>query len=495
MTDSNPHLAKRRPPSELGRVISMSIPVVLIMTSRALMDIVDFSMVSHLPTDAAQAAILPAQVVMWSYIVLGMGTLSIISTFTSQCLGRGDKEQCGAYAWQMLYLSAAFGLLGLVALPTLPGLIAWLNHAPEVQACELAYARVAVLSAGPTIAAQGLSWFFIGIHRPWIPAWSALEGNVVNIVVSAVLIFGLLGAPAMGIAGAAWGTVAAVSYRATRLAITLLLPKMAEQFGTRRNWRPGRALIVRLLRVGIPCGLQWTSEVVVWAIFINVLVGTFFGTTHQLATNVAWQYLRISFLPTVGVGHAITSLVGRAIGAGAPEQAVRLTRMAVGVTMVYLGTLSIVYFLFGGPLIALFNDQPEVVKLGAQIMICAAVFQLFDALGIAYTSALRGAGDTLWPAVFFVVSQWLIIVGGGWLVATLYPQWGSLGPWWAAATLIIITALYLWWRWHSRAWMRIDIFGDGRQARDTDSVTAEAGDGEDVRSTTRAGQAEAHAQP
>ncbi|HNQ21855.1 MAG TPA: MATE family efflux transporter [Phycisphaerae bacterium] len=176
--------------------------------------------------------------------------------------------------------------------------------------------------------------------------------------------------------------------------------------------------------------------------------------------------MRIAFLPTIGVGHALTALVGKSIGAGQPERALREARIAFIVTTLYMGALSALYLLWGGTLIGWFNDSPEVVRIGAAVMVCAAVFQLFDAAGITYSAALRGAGDTFWPALFFVGSQWSIIVGGGFLAAGLWPQWGSLGPWWASATLIIVTALFLWWRWRSRAWMKIDIFRSRRPRND-----------------------------
>ena len=464
--DHQLQLAERaRHRAEVRGVIRMSLPVVITMTSRAVMDIADFTMISFLPSDAAQAAILPAQVIMWSYIVLGMGTVSIIGTFTSQALGRNQDRACGAYVWQMLYIAVFFGLLGAAFIPTLPRLITALGHAPAVRQAELAYAQVAVLTAGPTIAAAGLGWFFIGIHRPMITMWSALEANVVNIAVSLVLIFGWLGFEPLGIAGAAWGTLAGVSYRALRLTLATLNRSTNARFATRSSWRPSLRTLLRMLRYGGPCGLQWTSEVIVWAIFITVLVGSKFGTEHMIATNAAWQYMRIAFLPSIGVGQALTSLVGKSIGAGEPERAMRETRIAMCLIFAYMGTLSLVYFFCGGTLVSWFNDAPEVVRLGGQIMICAAIFQLFDTVGINYTCALRGAGDTFWPALFFVVSQWTMIVGGGWLVATWFPQWGCIGPWGAATVLLMITAIFLWWRWHSRAWMKINIFGTPRAAR------------------------------
>lgn len=445
--------------TELRGVIAMTIPMVITTSSRAFMDIVDYTMITRLHVDEAQAAILPAQIVMFSYMVVGVGIASLVSSLASQALGAKRPHEGSAYAWQALYLAAGFGLIALALRPLLPDLVAWLGHEPAVQSLELAYSRVALLTAAPTIAAYSLGWFFTGIHRPWITMWSAVEANVVNIAVSYVLIFGHLGFEPMGIAGAAWGTLAAVSYRTIRLGWTFLAPTTASRFHSRRTWRPSWSRLVRLVRVGLPVGLQWLCDVAVWAVFVIVLVGRRFDITHLIATNTAWQYMRIAFMPTMGVGQALTALVGKSIGAGHPERAMRETRVAALITLAYMGTLSLVYALIGGRLIALFNADPEVVRIGRLVMYCAACFQLFDGVAICYSSALRGAGDTFVPSAFFIVSNWVIIAGGGWLMTVIAPQLGSIGPWLAASCLIITTGVFLWWRWHSRAWMKIDLLG------------------------------------
>ncbi|UCC32739.1 MAG: MATE family efflux transporter [Phycisphaerales bacterium] len=448
--------AERR--AEVGNVIAMSIPVVVTTSSRAFMDIMDYLMISRLGLGEAQAAILPSQIIMWSYIILGMGIASMVNTFASQSLGRKQYRDCSSYVWQSLYVALAFGLVALALRPNLPALVAWIGHDPKVQSLELAYTRVALLTVGPTITAYGFGWFFVGVHRPWVTMWTAIEANVVNVAVSFVLIFGHLGFEPMGIAGAAWGTLAAVSYRTIRLGLTLVAPSADRTFHSRSTWRPSWRCMKGLLRIGLPCSFQWLCDVVVWAIFVNILVGTKFGTIHLIATNTAWQYMRLAFLPTIGVGQALTALVGKSIGADDPARAIREARIATLITLVYMGSLSLLYWLKGPELISLFNTDPEVVEIGTTIMMCAAVFQLFDAIGITYSAALRGAGDTFVPSVFFIVSNWVIIVGCGWLVATHYSHLGSLGPWLAASGLIVITGVFLWWRWRSRAWMKIDLF-------------------------------------
>ncbi|MCH8251471.1 MAG: MATE family efflux transporter [Planctomycetes bacterium] len=463
--------ARESEKSNLRGVLAVVIPSVITTSSRAMMDVADFVMISTLGHGKAQAAILPAQMIMFTYIVFGMGIVSMASTFAAQSLGRKRYRECSAYAWQTLYVSAVLGVVALACVPFLEGLIAYLGHDPEVQAMELAYARIAMLSAGPSMAAFGLGNFFIGIHRPMVTMWSAIEANCVNVVVSAVLIFGVIGEP-MGIAGAAWGTLVAVSYRTVRLLLSMNSASMDATYGSRSTWRPSVARLRNLLRTGIPTAVQWFSEVIVWAIFVNVLIGKTFGTDHLIATSTAWQYMRIAFMPTIGLGMALTSLVGKAIGAEIPHEAIRLTRLSVGITLVYMCSLSIVYAVWGSELIGLFNDKPEIMRIGAQIMMCAAVFQLFDALGINYSSALRGAGDTFVPLVFFVISTWLIIIGGGFVAVSFFPEYGSLGPWIAAAGFISISGSFLWWRWHRRAWMKINIFK--HDVTDTFGGTGEA---------------------
>lgn len=437
----------------------MAVPTVVTLCSRMLMDLADFTMISRLPNaQVAQAAILPAQITLWTFIVTGMATISINSTFVSQSLGRGRLRDASAYTWQALYLALLYGVFGLALYPLLPHVFAWIGHSPEVQALEWAYARICVFTVGATIGAEAFAGFFNGLHRPKVTMWSAIEANVLNVLLSLVLIYGLLGFPALGIAGAAWGTLIAVIYRIIRLFVTFGTGHFAAAFASRAMWRLDTAKMKALVRTGLPQGLQATSDVFVWMLFINVLTGRLFGQTALVASNVAWQYLRLSFMPTFGIGIALTAMVGKAIGQGDHDLARRVTRIAIGIVVAWMALLSVVYLLMRHVLIEFFNEELAVIAIGGAIMVCAVVWQVFDGMGIVYHSALKGAGDTLWPSVLLIVSHWVIVVGGGLAMAWLFPAWGVLGPWSAAAALIIFLSFALWWRWHSGAWMRIDLF-------------------------------------
>jgi MATE family multidrug resistance protein len=457
LTGSFDERSRRR--AELRAIIAQTLPTVVITSSRGFMDVADFVMLKYLNSGATLAAILPAQMLMWSYLVIGFCIVMMVNTFVAQSAGRKEYRECSAYAWQSLYVGLLFGVLALVLIPLLPRIVAWIGHDAEVQQQELAYLRIAALTVFPTIAAEGLVGFFTGIHRPAVAMWTALESNVINVAVSLVLIFGWLGFPAMGIAGAITGTLVAVCYRMVRLAMTMRSRAYEEQFHCRQTMAPSRPRLIRLFRVGAPFGVQGCAEVAVWAIFVNILIGRYFGEKHLIANNAAWQYLRVAFMPCAGVGRAVSALVGKSIGAGDFQRAIREARFATLLTLAYMGSLAVIWVVFRKELIGWLSHDPEVIRIGAAIMICSAVFQLFDAVGLTYSGALRGAGDTLVPSIFFIISHWLIIVGGGWFMAETYPEWGSVGPWTMASGLIIVASVFLWFRWHSRKWMKIDLFG------------------------------------
>ena len=102
-------------------------------------------------------------------------------------------------------------------------------------------------------------------------------------------------------------------------------------------------------------------------------------------------------------------------------------------------------------------DDPEVIAIGINLLICAAIFQVFDAVLIIYNDALRGAGDTLYLAIIESIGAVFILGFGGFFMVKLFPDFGAVGPWMAAIGKIIFGAAANWMRFKSNHWMKIDL--------------------------------------
>lgn len=439
--------------AEMGRLFKLALPNIGSNITRILMGFADFAMVSQLGTEA-QAAISPATMSTWAVFCVGSGVAISITTFAAQSLGRGERREAAAYGWQAFYVAALFSLLIVPAQMLVVPFYRAVGHAPAVFAAEVSYTRLCLYGLGGTVLTFGLDGFFSGVQRPGVSLWAAIVGLITNIGLNYVLIFGHFGAPRMGVAGAALATAIGWWARAGLLAIVFLSPRFARDFGTRDVWRPSWRKISGMLHVGGPTSATWVLDVAAWAFFMTALVGQF-GTSALAASNIGVQYTYVAFMPAVGIGMALTSLVGHAIGAGRPEWAVLRTRAAMYMIAAYMGAIGLVFWLARVPLVRLFNDNPEVLALGGSVMIWCAAFQLFDAMSITFSSALRGAGDTRVPGLYILAYSWGVFVGGGWCIARLAPQLNLNGPWCMATTYIMLIGLTLWWRFHRGAWRKI----------------------------------------
>jgi MATE family multidrug resistance protein len=170
---------------------------------------------------------------------------------------------------------------------------------------------------------------------------------------------------------------------------------------------------------------------------------------------------------------AATSLVGRYIGAGHPDTAAARARLTLSMAVAYMTVCGLAFVIFRRPLVAAFVGGPEltpaieaeIIAIGARLMICAAVFQTVDALGIVYTGALRGAGDTIWPGVMTMIYSWLFIVAGGATLVALAPGLESVGPWIGASVYIIVYGITMALRFEGGSWRSIQLLdADGRRA-------------------------------
>ncbi|MCA9286580.1 MAG: MATE family efflux transporter [Phycisphaerales bacterium] len=462
-------------------VWAIAFPTVLTMTSYTVMQFVDKLMVGQVgPVEVAAQG----NGGVWSFgvIAFAMGAATVINTYVAQNLGAGTPERGPRYAWAGVWMSLVFWVLALVPYAlVLPLLFARMGHAPELQALESIYAQIMLLGALPLLFNKVFSHFFFGLHRPLVITCAAVVGNLVNVALNYALIFGaegiptlglpgVPGAPALGVAGAAIATVVGTAVELLIPLCVFLGPRLDRTLGTRAAWRPRWEPVRQILAIGWPGSVQLGNEIICWAIFMSVLVGTF-GSDHMTAGWATLSYMHLSFMPAVGFSVAVSALVGRHIGAGQPEVAIARARLGLAMGVAYCSLCGLLFVVFRHQLIAAFvggsdlepGQAARIVTIGGQLLVCAAIFQAFDALGIVYMGALRGAGDTVWPGIVTVVLSWVMIVGGGWLLVRLAPGLQSLGPWIAAAAYIIVLGVAMAVRFERGRWRSIRLLEEAAE--------------------------------
>ena len=368
--------------------------------------------------------------VAFSVISLGMGVMFIVNALVSQAFGRGDDRLCGRFLWQGVWFGLAFGGLVLGLAPAASRVFAWAGHEPRLAGLEATYVHVLLLSAGVKLAATAGEQFLLGVDRPATVGVASFLAVAVNTLFAWALILGHLGFAPHGLLGSAWAQNVGVTSELVMVGSFAALPQLRKRFGT-GDWRPRWAAMAELLRMGVPSGVQVTAEVLAWSAF-SMWVMAPFGTGAMAANVYVFRYMSVSFMPAFGVSVAVTALVGRYIGRGEPAVAVARANLGFAVTAAYMMLCGLGLFAFRRQLIGVFTADPAVLHTGATLLVFAAVYQLFDATYIVYNGGLRGAGDTLVPAVVLGTLCWAITVGGGRLIADHHPAWGPAGPWVAA---------------------------------------------------------------
>lgn len=459
MSDSNNNKPLKLPDSEssLGHMLRLSWPIIVTNISFTIMQFVDTRMVAELGTNEL-AAIQPATLMSFAPASFLLGMIFCVNTFVSQNFGRGSTKECSGYCWQIIYTGSLYTLIIVSVMWPLAGTIFRLIQQPaEIIEMEVTYFRIMLYSQFLVVIIWATNQFFIGIHRPVITMTAALAGQVVNLSMNYILIFGKFGFPQMGIAGAGWGTFIGLTVGALIRLGWFLSDNTNKKFFTRTNYHIDASKIKDIIRIGLPAGFSMMIKMTFWTLILFGLVGRF-GKEPLAATNAVWSCMRVSFMPIIGLGHALTAAVGKSIGSARKDLAIKQTHLCLKIALLYMCTVGLCFYLFRSDIMDFWaKDDDMVIAAGVNMLIFAALFQLFDAVLIIYNDALYGAGDTMYLAIVEIISAVVILGGGGYCMVIFFPQLGAIGPWIAGLAKIAFGAAAYMWRFRTNGWMRIDL--------------------------------------
>lgn len=394
-------------------VMQIAFPLILSTGSWTIQHFIDRMFLTWYSQEAI-AASMPASMVSWTITSLFVGTASYINTFVAQYFGAKRYERIGASVWQGIYLALFATPVIFIFYPLSDWLFAFFGHEQRVQELESIYFRLLLIGSPFAIVANAVSGFFSGRGKTWVIMWINVIGMVSNVILDYLLIFGNWGFPEMGIEGAGIATVIATIITAALLFIRMARPSMNEAFCTLKNWKFEMELFRRLLRYGVPSGLQFFLEIIAFTIFI-MLVGRI-GTVELAASNIAFNINMLAFLPMFGMTLAVSALVGQRLGENRPEAAEKTTWSAFHIGFTYFGILALGYvaipkvFLFPFGAQATPEEFAPIAQMGIVLLRFIALYSLFDAANMIFSGALKGAGDTRFVAVASIGLSWALMI-------------------------------------------------------------------------------------
>ncbi|HEY2946706.1 MAG TPA: MATE family efflux transporter [Vicinamibacteria bacterium] len=446
-------------PGGVGEVLSIAYPLILSQMSLTLQVFVDRLFLTWYSTEAVAAAV-TGVLVAWSVVGLCISTGEYVTTFIAQYLGADRPWRIGAALWQGIYFSLLAGIAVAALSPLAGPLFALAGHAPTLQEYETAYARILLLGAGPIVLMATLSSFFAGRGRTLPILVVQLLATALNALLCYLWIFGHAGFPRGGVKGAALATVTSQAFGAAVFLGLILRREHRRRFGTAASWRLEPALLARLLRYGVPAGLQFSMELAAFAAFM-VIVGRL-GTAPLAATGIAFNLNMIVFMPFLGIGIAVSSLVGRYLGADRTGPAERSAWSAFRVGLVYLGLCSALYLLAPRLLLAPYaaGADPaafaEVGRLSVVLLRFVAVYSLFDMMSVIFAAALKGAGDTTYPLLATLLLSWGGMVVPAYVLC-VHLGAGLFSAWTAAAAYIFCVGLLMLRRFRGGRWKSLRV--------------------------------------
>lgn len=425
-------------------MFALALPVVLSELGWVAQGIVDTIMVGRLGPVAIGAVAL-GNAVYYTPAITAFGLLLGLDTLVSQAYGRDDREACHRWLAQDVYLSLIMTLPIMLLLLGLSFGMGRVGIDPSVAGPAASVLRMLNWGTLPLFLYGGTRRYLQAVGEAKVVTVTLIVANLVNWLGNWLLIYGHWGLPAMGVRGSALSTVF------SRLFMAAALIGFAWRYERQRghslfaHW-PGIDFewLVRLVRLGAPAAGQILMEVGAWnsATFAAGWLTPEALATHQIVMN----YASMTYMVPLGVSAAAAVSVGHAVGAGDAARARRAGWHAMALGVGFMLLAAICFLLAPGPLISLYTSDPEVMRLGARLLVLVAAFEIFDGTQTVATGALRGLGETRFPMVANMLGYYPLGLPLGIFLCFGMKQ-GIFGLWIGLTVALILIALAVLWRW------------------------------------------------
>lgn len=424
--------------TELHATVRLAMPVVLAQIGLMFMGVVDTVMVGHVSASVL-AAVALGNLYFFNVTILGNGTLMALDPIIAQAVGANDMESASRALQRGLLI--ALGLTLLTALLLLPARVVLVltRQQPEIIPDTTAYIWISIPGVLPFLVFVVFRQTLQALHRVAPIVWTIVGANLSNAGLNWVFVYGHLGSPALGAAGSAIATLVSRWLMAIALPI-LAWPTLRPHLATLRREAMELAPIVRVLRLGVPIGLQMLLESGAFGA-IGLMMGML-GTIEMAGHQIAITLAALTFMVPLGVGAAAAVRVGRAVGARDRDRAKLAARAAYLCGLGFMSLTALTFLLAPQLLASIFTDDRGVIAIAGLLIPVAGVFQIFDGAQAVGAGVLRGLGDTRAPLIGMIAGYWVIGLPVSLLLGFHTPL-RAAGLWWGFVASLSVVALFL----------------------------------------------------
>ena len=376
--------------------------------------------------------------------------LNIVATGTtvivSQYLGAGNDASARGAIKTGFVLNTIIGLIAFTGLFVLgEGVLRLINTDASLMGFAVTYLQLAAVSLIFFSMGQAVSAGFRAYGKPRIVMYVTIGANILNVVLNYIFIFGRFGAPELGVAGAAYATIA------SRFVMFFVLMLLMKSIFHIRIWRVvyDRLFARRILRIGIPSGTEnvlWNISQVILISFVNTM-----GLEALIARTYVITIMQLVLLFSLSLANANAIIIGYHVGEQTLDEAYQRTIKTFRIAVWSVAIATLLINVLAVPMLSLFTSNEEVIRLGRLLILISIGNEIGRTMNVLFIFSLRSANDTVFPVVMAVISMYGISVFFGYLLGIVF-AWGVIGVFVAMSMDEVFRGFVMFFRWRSKVW-------------------------------------------
>lgn len=437
-------------------ILTIALPSLVELVLTSLTSMADQIMVGRLPGQLGVQALSavglcmnPKFILMTALMAINTGTTAVVARYR----GMGNQEKANQTFKQSLifniFLSAIMMVIGVVFARELIGLIAGNGISETTVEYAVTYFRIQMYGFIPLMMTNTVTSTLRAIGDSKMPMVYNTIANVVNLFFNYGLIYGKMGMPEMDVAGASLATVIGQCVAFVIAMYIMFSKKRYVYIDFKEKTGYNKTIMSNVLGIGLPSMLEQLCLRIGIIIYSRIVasLGDISYATHMVCMNIQ----SLTFMSGMAFQNSATTLMGQSLGRRRLDMADNYTRMTRNISFWISCIIGVVLALFGGQIVNIYNSTPEIVEMGGKLLAIVAITQPFQSSQFVTTGALRGAGDTKYPAVVIFICTLIVRSVLGYIFV-IQLDMGLIGAWFAIVVDQLLKTAMIFARYNTGKW-------------------------------------------